>query len=158
MAIIRSQQETIDRLQARVTELEARLGQNSSNSSQPPSSDPPGAPGRSSKPSGRARGGQPGHKKHFRALIAADQVTAMVTLRPSHCEGCGHDLDGTDPAPVRHQVIDIPRVVATVTEYQLHRLACPGCGNLEGCVEFKDPDGKILDSVTPNCLQHIQEG
>ena len=35
---------------------------------------------------------------------------------------------------------------------------CPDCGDLEGCVEFKDPGGKILDSITPNCLQAIEEG
>ncbi|HLM01641.1 MAG TPA: FAD-dependent oxidoreductase [Pyrinomonadaceae bacterium] len=35
---------------------------------------------------------------------------------------------------------------------------CPGCGDLDGCVEFKDPDGKILDSITPNCLACVEEG
>jgi monoamine oxidase len=35
---------------------------------------------------------------------------------------------------------------------------CPGCGDLEGCVEFKDPGGKILDSITPNCLKPVEEG
>jgi transposase len=50
-------------LQQRICELEARLGQNSSNSSRPPSSDPPQAPPkRPVVPSGRQRGGQPGHR------------------------------------------------------------------------------------------------
>jgi monoamine oxidase len=35
---------------------------------------------------------------------------------------------------------------------------CPGCGDLDGCVEFKDPGGKILDSITPNCLACVEEG
>src|SRR5919199_3128184 len=56
-------------LQARVRELEARLGQNSSNSSQPPSSDPPQVPPkREAMPSGRKRGGQPGHRGAYRPL------------------------------------------------------------------------------------------
>ena len=56
-------------LQARIRELEARLGQNSANLSCPPSSDPPQAPVRpKAPPSGRKRGGQPGHRGAFRAL------------------------------------------------------------------------------------------
>src|SRR5215210_6649009 len=48
-------------LQERIRELEARLGQNSSNSSRPPSSDPPQATrNRPEQPAGHKRGGQPG--------------------------------------------------------------------------------------------------
>jgi monoamine oxidase len=35
---------------------------------------------------------------------------------------------------------------------------CPGCGDLDGCIEFKDPHGKILNSITPNCLKAVEEG
>jgi monoamine oxidase len=35
---------------------------------------------------------------------------------------------------------------------------CPGCGDLDGCLEFKDPGGKILASITPNCLKPVEEG
>jgi monoamine oxidase len=35
---------------------------------------------------------------------------------------------------------------------------CPGCGDLDGCVEFKDPGGKLLGSITPNCLKAVEEG
>src|SRR5437867_4716038 len=48
-------------LQERIRELEAQLGQNSSNSSRPPSADPPQAPVRpKAARSSRKRGGQPG--------------------------------------------------------------------------------------------------
>src|SRR4051812_21141213 len=57
-------------LLARVRELEARLGQNSSNSSRPPASDPPQAPDRPKAPlSDRKRGGQPGHRGAYRVLL-----------------------------------------------------------------------------------------
>ncbi|MCX5985506.1 MAG: DUF6444 domain-containing protein, partial [Chloroflexi bacterium] len=50
------------RLDERVRDLETRVGQHSGNSSRPPSSDLPGTPKRPpSRPSGRGRGGQPGH-------------------------------------------------------------------------------------------------
>src|SRR4051794_35246784 len=50
-------------LQAHIRELEARLGQISTNSSRPPPSDSPQAPQRpKTPPSGRKRAGQPGHR------------------------------------------------------------------------------------------------
>ena len=42
--------------------------------------------------------------------------------------------------------------------YALMPNPCPGCGELEGCIEFKDKDGKILDSITPSCLKPVEEG
>jgi transposase len=60
-------------LQERVQELEARLGQTSANTSRPPSSDPPQAPAkRRLPPSGRKRGGQPGHRGACRALLPVE--------------------------------------------------------------------------------------
>src|SRR5216684_2570958 len=73
-------------LQARVAELEARLGQNSSNCSRPPSSDPPQAPRkRPVQPSGRERGGQPGHRGAYRALLPVEQVGEIVSVVPERC-------------------------------------------------------------------------
>src|SRR4051812_31801757 len=70
-------------LQARIHELEARLGQNSSNSSRPPSSDSPQARRkRPVDPSGRKRGGQPGHRGAFRALLPVEQVDEVVAVVP----------------------------------------------------------------------------
>lgn len=42
-------------------------------------------------------------------------------------------------------------------DYALMPNPCPGCGPLEGCIECKDC-GKTLESVTPSCLQKVQEG
>jgi transposase len=119
----------VARLMRRIEDLEARLAQFSGNSSRPPSSDPPGAPPPARpKRTGRKRGGQPGHRKHERALVPAEQVTQTHVLKPSACRRCGQGLDGDDPAPYRHQVVDLPKVTATVEEYQLHALVCEDCG------------------------------
>src|SRR5262245_21422320 len=68
-------------LQARVHELEARLSQTSANSSRPPSSDLPQTPARpKAPPSGRKRGGQPGHRGAYRALLPLDQVHEVVAV------------------------------------------------------------------------------
>src|SRR5262245_4503969 len=70
-------------LHERVRELEARLGQTSANSSRPPSSDPPQAPPRpKAPPSGRKRGGQPGHRGTCRALLPVEQVDEVVVVVP----------------------------------------------------------------------------
>ncbi len=107
-----------------------RLGLNSGNSSMPPSSDGPAdVPKKTQRtPSGRKRGGQPGHPKADRTLIPTDQCDHVETLKPPECAGCGAPLSGDDPAPKRKQVIEIPEVKPVVTEFQTHTLTCPCCG------------------------------
>jgi transposase len=121
----------VDRLRAQVQELTARLGQNSSNSSKPPSSDPPHHPPRPARPaSGRTPGGQPGHRGHGRMLLPPDQVDRVVELRPVACVRCGALLLGESLHPERHQVTDLPVVRPEVVEYQRHTLTCLACGAL----------------------------
>src|SRR5207253_11499218 len=105
------------RLRARVQELEARLGQNSTNSSCPPSRDPPEAPPRPpAPPTGRQRGGQPGHPPHQRALVPPEAVDQTVAHWPPHCRGCQAPLAPiAEGEPVRHQVTELPPVRAVVT-------------------------------------------
>lgn len=115
-------------LEARLVALEARLNQDSSSSSKPPSSDPPHAkPAPPKPPTGKRRGGQPGHPKRSRPDLPPD---AIVELRPESCGRCHHPLAGSDPAPLRHQVVEIPPVRPHVTEYRCHRLACLRCGTV----------------------------
>jgi transposase len=119
----------VQSLERRIAALEARLGQDSSNSSKPPSSDPIHLKRRPPRPpSGKRRCGQRGHKRQTRELVPPDRLTAAVECRPSACRGCGHRLTGTDPEPLGHQVAELPEVRPDVTEYRLHRLVCPRCG------------------------------
>jgi transposase len=120
-------------LQQRIRELEARLGQCSSNSSRPPSSDPPQAPARSkAPPSGRKRGGQPGHRGACRALLPIDQVDEVVEVVPEVCRHCGQALPqpaGCRRARVwRHQVVELLPLAVRITEYQMQMRRCPTCG------------------------------
>src|SRR5689334_1155462 len=69
----------IARLEARVAQLEAQLGKDATNSSQPPSTAHPHAKPAPTRPkSRRSAGGQPGHPRHERALLPADQCQAVV--------------------------------------------------------------------------------
>jgi transposase len=124
---MQSYEQRLSALQRRLEDLEQQLGQNSTNSSRPPSSDPPTvkrAPPRT--PSERRTGGQPGHALHQRPLLEPTQPP--ITLKPMACRQCGQALSGTDPEPLRHQVVELPVFRPDVIEYQLHRLSCTGCG------------------------------
>lgn len=112
-------------LQARVAELEARLNQNSSNSSKPPSSDGPQVkPAPPRTPSGKKRGGQPGHTKHTQVILPPDEI---IDHKPTHCRHCATPLDGEDPDPTVDQVLDLPVQLRHVVHHRRHTLTCPKC-------------------------------
>jgi transposase len=115
-------------LRVEVADLRARLGQNSSNSSKPPSSDSPAdrntRPGK--PPSGKKRGGQPGHKGSQRQMLTPTKPP--VDCFPESCRRCDKDLPARpDPDPLRHQTVDLPAIVPVVAEWRLHRVTC-ACG------------------------------
>jgi transposase len=116
-------------LEERLEKLERRLGQNSTNSSLPPSSDRGQAPKRAPrKRSQRKQGGQPGHEGRSRGLI--DDPDETLEHRPDRCRKCGRELSGDERVvgrPVRHQVIELPDSVVVTTEHQLLKVCCPGC-------------------------------
>jgi transposase len=116
-------------LLARLAELLAKLGKLPENSSLPPSSRHPHARPKPKRPkSKKKRGGQPGHAKHERTLIATDDCDDVQSLKPTECRRCGTQLSGDDPTPLRHQVWELPEIRPLVTEYQHHRITCPCCG------------------------------
>jgi transposase len=116
----------VETLSVRVADLEARLNQNSSNSSKPPSSDSPSVKPAPPKPrSGKKRGGQPGHPKHERTILPPDEIHEY---RPTHCSACRGSLRGDDPEPVIEQVIELPVTLRHVVHYRRHTLTCSGCG------------------------------
>ena len=113
-------------LEQQTLELQQRLNQNSTNSSKPPSSDAPAVKRAPPKtPSGKRRGGQPGHSLNQRPLLEPTQVHDH---KPRQCRRCQQPLAGTAPAPLRHQILELPPIQPLVTEYRLHRLCCTACG------------------------------
>lgn len=125
----------VQELEAQVRDLLAKLNRNASNSSTPPSANPLGA----AKPvvkakSDRKRGGQPDHPPHLKQLLPAERVHAWRHFIPNECANCHAPLPeqagSNDPQPKRFQTIELPPVVAEVTEYQAHARVCPCCGTL----------------------------
>src|SRR4029077_12107140 len=86
LALVDSLKGRIAQLEQRVGDLEARLKLNSTNSSKPPSSDPIGLKRKPpARPSGRKRGGQPGHRRALRRLVPPEEVRTITECRPTGC-------------------------------------------------------------------------
>ena len=121
----------VQKLEARVKELEDQIAKNSKNSSKPSSTDGFNRPAPKSLrvKSGKKRGGQKGHKGH----------TLKMTTRPSQtifhevkiCSNCQKDLtEGQISEHIKRQVYDIPILQVQVTEHigEVKICSC-GCRN-----------------------------
>jgi transposase/uncharacterized small protein (DUF1192 family) len=138
LGVVAELREQVAVLQAQVAELAARAGQNSKNSSKPPSSDglakpaPKSLRAKSGRKPARPKG-QPGVTMQLSG--SPDQV---VRHEPSCCSGCAAGLEAAPEAGViRRQVTEIPEVRAEVTEHRLIGRLC-GCGTVTW---GKAPDG-----------------
>jgi transposase len=122
-------------LAAEVRDLRRRLGRNSGNSSMAPSADdlpgrtPPPAKPKRAKGGGRRPGKQPGAPGSHLAWSAGPDETVPHFPR-GLCE-CGAGLAGAVDLGVAasHQIVDIPLETATVTQHDLHEVAC-SCGRV----------------------------
>jgi transposase len=121
-------------LAGEVAELRRRLGRNSGNSSMAPSADD--LPGRTPPPAkpkrgqgGRGPGKQPGAPGSHLAWSASPDE--QVPHFPAGACACGADLAAAADLGVAasHQIVDIPLETATVTQHDLHEVACR-CGRV----------------------------
>jgi len=119
----------VKEVEARVAGLEERLSLGSRNSSQPPSQDGPQVPAQKPPPTGRPRGGQPGHRGQRREVVPPEAVDAVIACRvpATHC-AWGHRLPQPERPSRRHQVIDLPAIRPLVSDYRLFDIHCPVCG------------------------------
>jgi transposase len=130
-ARIAEQDARIVALTKQVELLLEQLGQNSSNSHKPPSSDPPGAGPQRNPSKGKKgkRGGQKGHRGTFRELLPASQVDEVVNLFPRQCENCWAGLpESVDPEALRYQVTEVPPIKPHTKEFRRHEVQC-ACGH-----------------------------
>src|SRR5215471_6067037 len=125
-AYVRTLRNEVGQLQDRVEILEARLTQNSTTSSRPPSSDSPYKKPRrhTTSTTPRKAGGKPGHTGHRQVLLAP---TSIVEVRPELC-ACGHTACALTRPSYTHQVIELPPIAMEVTHWVLHQGWCPACG------------------------------
>jgi len=118
--------------EARIAELERRLGLNSSNSGKPPSSDGLKKPPRTSslrERSGKRTGGQKGHPGE--TLRGRQTPDAFIDHYPPSCAACGAPLTEAMATDfVARQVFDLPEPQPLiVTEHRAHVCRCVACGS-----------------------------
>jgi len=125
--IVLKQSTRIAELETRILTLEARLNQNSKNSSKPPSQDSPFAPRTTRPKTQRKSGGQPGHKGE--GLSKVEKPDRLVLHLPDRCQGCGADLRKQPSIPAGDwQVFDLPADLRLlVTEHRRKKKTCPCC-------------------------------
>jgi transposase len=146
------------RLRRRIADFRVKLQKartrrqaNSSNSSIPPSANPPDAPKRTPrKPGGRKPGAQPGHPPYPRQRLPPARLTKVIPFIPETCQHCQAALPAeagpNDPESTWHQVAELPECIAQITEYQGHTRTCGDCGRQTSA---KIPDAIRRYSVGP---------
>lgn len=140
-------------LKKRVAELEEKLGTDSSNSSKPPSSDPPSKQKKKRKKKGkRKQGGQPGHEGKTRELLPKEQVDEFVSCPPEQRCDCGGHVAVDEKDAERHQVLELPKIKALVTEFLIYSGVCKKCGKVH---RGKLPDGTPTGLLAPRAMAAI---
>jgi transposase len=119
-----------EKLNARITELEAKINKNSNNSSKPPSTDGYKKPKvtNSRTKSNKKTGGQPGH-----VGVTLDKISnpnEVFEINTDDFCSCSYDLSNVESSVKTRQVFDIPKIEVKVTEYKVHEKVCPICGKV----------------------------
>ena len=140
--LIASLRRQIAALEAEVAELRRQLGQDSSNSSKPPSSDglkkKPRIAGSLRGRSGKASGGQKGHKGDTLRQVADPDF--VVQHEACACGHCGSPLDPKSARIEKRQVFDLAERPLLVTEHQASIYRCAHC---RGETKAAFPDGVV---------------
>ena len=125
-AYLRAMHDALGQLQERIETLEARLKQNSTTSSRPPSSDSPYQKPRqrTNATTPRKAGGKLGHPGHRQVLLLP---TTVQELRPERCV-CGNTTLALLRPYYTHQVLELPPIEIEVTHWVLHQGWCGDCG------------------------------
>ena len=59
------------------------------------------------------------------SILPVEKVKTVIPVKPETCWQCGYPLEGADPRTQRHQVTEMPPIVAETVEYQRHTLTTP---------------------------------
>lgn len=134
--------EQVKALTEQVKELTRLLGQNSGNSSLPPSADRGRGPARPRRGSNRKPGKQPGAPGSTLEIVT--DPNEVIDHLPGACGGCGADLaDANDAGVLIRQVRDVPLTEVRIVEHRMHRRACR-CGTVSTAAAPAGVDGPAV--------------
>jgi len=111
----------IQQLLERIAVLEAKLDQNSKNSSKPPSSDQ-----KSNLPKIKRREIRPFHPGAKRQLLPESMVTSRTERHIDTCPRCRSMMESTGEIK-KWQQVEFPEVKPNVHQWDLHICRCPNC-------------------------------
>lgn len=127
--LVERQAARIEQLELRVKDLERQLGQNSNNSSKPPSTDGFRKPTNLRTPGGK-KGAPKGHKGH--TLKFSECPDEVIEHSLSRCSVCSTSLQKQDSMGYeRRQVFDLPEPRMLVTEHRAEKKYCPCCQRIQ---------------------------
>lgn len=155
-SIIAAQSRQIALLEAKVLDLLsilAKLGvkKDSHNSSLPPSSDISPSPKSLRRSSERKIGGQLGHRGT--TLSMSSSPDSVSELFPSVCSSCGASLADADfSLQSKRQVVDVPAVKPTYTEYRQYSCQCRQCHRRQTADYPKDVQSPMQYGSSVNAL------
>jgi transposase len=130
-----------ERLTRENLELQARLIQNCTNSSQPPSASPFVKPKSLRIKTGRKPGGQPGHTGH--TLPVKEIPDEVIEHKVDICCHCGGDLRAeTAQISQTRQIVDV-KITPVVSQHAVQSKICPVCGKKTTAAFPQDVDHYI---------------
>ena len=122
-------------LEARILVLETKLRDLEDKHKPPPPKRPlePQPPAPAKTPTGKKRGAQPGHTPHLKKWLPRERVKTFVPYIPECCAKCDKALSAAagpnDPEPTIHQVAELPKILAEITQHEGHSRTC-SCGHI----------------------------
>lgn len=133
-SLIRNLLSVIEKMQAEIDELKARLNQNSQNSNRPPSSDGFTKPKPAFTKKKKRRGGQFGHRGKTLKRVATPD--AVIECEPESCPCGAPQWIGERRIAAARQVFELPAPELEVLEYRRITRVCR-CGRTS-CGEFPE--------------------
>ena len=119
-------QEEVDKLNAKIKRLEARLNTDSTNSGTPTSKETIGKHTNQNnrEKSNKPKGAQPNHKQHKLEYFKEEEITNKIEHKLDKCPNCNGEL--TEKNTVISDILDI-KITVTKTRNLIHNYKCNCC-------------------------------
>ena len=143
-------------LESRILVLETKLRDLEDKLKPPPPKRPvePQPPAPAKVPTGKKRGAQPGHPPHLKSFLPSERVKTVIDHAPESCASCDKSLSAipNNAEPTRHQVAELPPILAEITEHRGHSRTC----SCQHTTRASIPGDILKHSIGPRLTGTIQ--